>query len=152
MAFFKQGKFMLACGPLSRDARRHDFDSGKSVVNFTVKYDSDEKLIDENGRRKGLYVDVKAWASKPLVFEMACCLEKGDIVQVIGELQREKKPDRDGNVKWYLDAEYIAVQQSVQAEEEPEGFSEDETEGETMPKEFAETNNEFGDEFPEVLR
>ncbi len=152
MAYFKQGKFMMLCGTVTKDATHRVFDSGSKVANFSIRYDTDENQSDENGRKKGLYFDIKVWGSKPLVFDLACCLEKGDIVQVIGVLKKDAKPDRDGNERWYLDAEYINVQQSVQIEESGAEMEEDEAPDDPLPEEFSKTNRYGGEDYPEALQ
>lgn len=149
MGYLKSGDSVIVWGQVTRDASCKEFDSGAKVVNFSVKYGYEDRLYGDGGTGKGKYMDVKCWWSDfyPDIFNLCSCLERGDRVLVAGKLTLDRKPDRDGNDRWYLDPEFVSVQQTVQVDDGA-AYDEDEPEPEeeAPPREFAE------EDYPEVLR
>lgn len=149
MGYLKMGDSVEVWGRLSRDASFHEFGSGAMVTSFSVKYAFDEKLYGDGNGRTAKFMDVKAWGREDdrALCDYAACLEKGDRVTVRGTLTLDKKKDRDGNDRWYLNAEFIEVQQTVQIEDDGAVFSEeDPAPEEPLPREFSE------EDYPEVLQ
>lgn len=144
MGYLKMGDSVVVWGRLSRDASYREFEnSGARVANFSVKYGISDKLYGDSGARKGKYMEVKAWGD---MSDYARYLEAGDTVLVAGELTLDKKPDRDGNDRWYLNADFVTVQPTIQIEEDAGFTEEDPAPDEPLPSEFAE------EDYPEVLR
>ena len=150
MAYIKQGNYMLACGPLGKDARYREFDSGTKLASFSMRIGFHDKLFDDSGRRKGIYMDVKVWGNRGTLYDYVCCLEKGDVVKVMGELKMDRKPDQDGNDRWYLDPEFVEVQPQIQMEEE-EPYHEPDAPTDDAGEDY--DAGEFADDdYPEVLQ
>ena len=148
MGYLKSGDSVIVWGQLSKDAAFREFESGAMVASFSVKYGVEEKLYGDNGAKKGKYMDVKVWGRDydRSLCDFCACLEKGDRILAAGELRLDRKQDRDGNDRWYLNADHVSVQQTVQHEEE--GYAEEEPE--PAPEE---TQPEMAEEdYPEVLR
>lgn len=146
--YVKQGDYMVIVGQVSgRDARYKEFDSGASVADFSVRYDKDPG--GENGAKQGKYIDVKCWRE---LSQYARYLERGDVVMVAGKLTRDKRKNDDGNDRWYLNAEYVSAQPTIQVEEDSGVFDENVSDDDPLPKEFAGTNNDAEDDYPEALR
>lgn len=143
MGYLKMGDSIAIWGRLNKDASYREFDSGARVASFSLKYGTEEKLYGENGSKKGKYMDIKCWGD---LSDYARYLEAGDTIFVAGQLKLDKKPDKNGNDRWYLNAEFVTVQPTVQAEEEPVFNEEDPAPEEPLPQEFQQ------DEFPEVLQ
>lgn len=138
MGYLKQGNSVLVWGRVSgRDASFRQFDSGKCVTNFSVCFGHGE--ADAQGRKPGKYMDVKVWNDNA---HYAACLEKGDTVLVAGELRKEREPDRDGNDRWYLDADFCEAQPILPAEDTPDQPEE------PAPGGFEEMEGDY----PEVLQ
>ena len=149
MGYLKSGDSVIVWGQLSKDAIFREFESGAMVTSFSVKYGVEEKLYGDGGSKKGKYMDVKVWGRDfdRALCDFCACLEKGDHVLVAGELRLDRKQDRDGNDRWYLNAEHVSVQQTVQPEEaEDYAEEEPESEPEEAPPALAE------EDYPEVLR
>ena len=141
MGLLKSGTSILVWGHVSgKDARLHQFDSGKCVANFSVCYGRSEG--DNGGQRSGKFLDVKVWNNAAT---SAACLEKGDSVLIAGELKKEKKPDRDGRDRWYIDAEFFTVQPIYAGT-----FDNDVPEA--APPEMEELPDDDDGEYPECLR
>ena len=138
------GETIVTFGTVTRDARRFDFDSGSMVVNFSIKYATQ---LNADGERSGKFFDVKVWGKDfdHSLCDYCACLEKGDRVLVGGELKKDKKPDQDGNDRWYLNAEFVIVQPTVQLDE-PD-YDPDETEPSDEP-----TPDYGGEDYPEDLQ
>lgn len=146
--YVKQGDYMIIVGAVSgRDARYKEFDSGASVADFSVRYDKDPG--GEVGAKQGKYIDVKCWRE---LSQYARYLERGDVVMVAGKLMRDKRKNDDGNDRWYLNAEFVSAQPQIAEEEEGSVFDENVPDDDTLPKEFAGTNNDADDDYPEALR
>lgn len=146
--YVKQGDYMIIVGAVSgRDARYKEFDSGASVADFSVRYDKDPG--GESGAKQGKYIDVKCWRE---LSQYARYLERGDVVLVAGKLTRDKRKDNDGNDRWYLNAEFVSAQPQIAVEEEGSVFDENVPDDDPLPKEFARTNNDAEDDYPEALR
>lgn len=146
--YIKQGDYMIIVGAVSgRDARYKEFDSGASVADFSVRYDKDPG--GEVGAKQGKYIDVKCWRE---LSQYARYLERGDVVLVAGKLTRDKRKNDDGNDRWYLNAEFCSAQPTIQVEEEGGVFDENVPDDDPLPKEFAGTNNDAEDDYPEALR
>ena len=148
MGYLKSGDSVLLWGQLNKDAVFREFESGAMLTSFTVKYGVSDQLYGDSGRRKGKYMDVKAWGRDydHKLCDYCACLEKGDSVLVAGVLTLDKKPDRDGEDRWYLNAEYVNVQPIVEATEE-QTFTEEDGPGDDLPEEFLDQND-----YPEVLQ
>lgn len=148
MGYIKQGSFMLITGTVSgRDARYKEFESGSRVADFSVCYD--HVSGDEPGRKKGQYIDVKCWRD---LSDYARYLEKGDRVLVTGVLTKDKKPDQDGNDRWYLNADFCSAQPQIQIDDGGVEFEEDAATDDPLPEEFGGTNTEYGGgDYPEAL-
>ena len=139
-----KGETLLIFGTVTRDAKTFHFDNGGFVVNFSVKYGTERNA---DGEKSGKFMDVKAWGRgyDHITADYCACLENGDRVLVAGEYKKENKPDRDGNERWYLDAEFCMAQPTVQQadEEYPDDYGE--TQDDSPPK--------YADEdYPEVLQ
>lgn len=146
--YVKQGDYMIIVGAVSgRDARYKEFDSGASVADFSVRYDKDPG--GEVGAKQGKYIDVKCWRE---LSQYARYLERGDVVLVAGKLTRDKRKNDDGNDRWYLNAEFVSAQPQIAVEEEGGVFDENVPDDDPLPKEFAGTNNDAEDDYPEALR
>lgn len=146
--YVKQGDYMIIVGAVSgRDARYKEFDSGASVADFSVRYDKDPG--GESGAKQGKYIDVKCWRE---LSQYARYLERGDVVLVAGKLTRDKRKNDDGNDRWYLNAEFCSAQPQIAEEEEGGVFDENVPDDDPLPKEFAGTNNDAEDDYPEALR
>lgn len=146
MGYLKSGDSVLIWGQLNKDAQFRQFESGTMVASFSVRFGFEDKLYGDTGKRKGKWMDVKAWGRDydHNLCDYCACLEQGDSVLVAGTLTLDKKPDRDGNDRWYLNAEYVNVQPTVEAAEQV--FTEEDGPGDDLPEEFRQ------DEFPEVLQ
>lgn len=137
------GESIIIFGTITRDARYHEFESGFRVTNFSVRYGVD---YGEDGEKSGKFMDVKAWGRDfdHALCDYCACLEKGDFVLVAGTMKKDNKPDQDGNDRWYLNAEYVAAQQTVQPEESD--YDEDAPEQDPPPPQYAD------EDYPEALR
>lgn len=146
--YVKQGDYMVIVGPVSgKDARYKEFESGATVADFSVRYDKDPG--GESGAKQGKYIDVKCWRE---LSQYARYLERGDVVLVAGKLTRDKRKNDDGNDRWYLNAEFCAAQPQIAVEEDGSVFDENVADDDPLPKEFAGTNNDAEDDYPEALR
>lgn len=147
MGYLKSGDNVIVWGKLQKDASHRVFDSGAMLTSFSVKYGVSDKLYGDSGRRQGKYMDVKVWGRDydHALCDFCACLEKGDSVVVYGELRLDNRQSEDGSERWYLSAEHVSVQQTVQAEMEPEYQEEPDIQDEP-PQQYAE------EDYPEVLQ
>ena len=149
MGYLKSGDCVIVWGQLSKDAAFREFESGAMVTSFSVKYGVEDKLYGDSGAKKGKFMDVKVWGRDfdRALCDFCACLEKGDRILAAGELRLDRKQDRDGNDRWYLSAEHVSIQQTVQTEDvEDYAEEEPESEPEEAPPALAE------EDYPEVLR
>lgn len=120
MGYQKRGNDCLFWGRVTRDAYYKDGGAWKLAA-FSIRYGYEQGEGD-NGEREAKFLDVKCWGE---IAEYGRLMEKGDVVLVAGPLKKDKKPDKDGNDRWYLDAEFLIVQPVPQAMEElPSGTTE----------------------------
>lgn len=102
----------LMVGTVGKHVRYREFDSGRSVTNFSVCYGYEPG--DGQGRKKGKYMDVDVW-KKDDAHDLALycsCLEPGDIVFCAGTLERDAyQSDKKGEDVFRLRAEFVSVQQ-----------------------------------------
>lgn len=101
---------VIAWGYLGQDAKHKEFDSGKSVTNFSLRYGS-EASTDNGGRRKNLYIDVDAWNQ---IGGYAANFEKGDNVVVFGRMIKDDyKSNKQGHDVFKISADMCLVQPFV---------------------------------------
>ena len=145
------GDSFLIYGTLRRDATSREFDSGFAIASFSLLYGHEPKLYGDGGTPKGKYLTIKAFGREGDrdTYELGSCLERGDCVLVCGTLKKDKKPDNDGNDRWYLDAKFISVQQKVSHEEQEPYYQDEEAETEEPAGEYQALSDE---DYPEVLQ
>lgn len=87
----KAGRFALVSGFVPRDADVRQTQTGKLVVNFSVK---SADIPGENGERTAQWTNCVAWQD---VADVAKYIGKGDRVLCAGELQTRSYTKRDGD-------------------------------------------------------
>lgn len=107
----KSGKFAILSGFVPKDAEVRQTQSGKLVVNFSVKRGETE---GENGERVAQWLNCVAWQR---VGEIAKYISKGDSVLCTGELQERTYDTRDGDTRTVVElvCEYVSVMQPPKA-------------------------------------
>lgn len=141
MGYLKQGGCMAIWGTVGNDATFREFDSGKSVSNFGVRYTTADG--DEPGRKKGVYMNVSAWNE---LSHYASGLEKGDTVLVVGFTQKDEyQSKKQGKEVLILVAELVLHQPTV----DYSGGEADSAEEEGEPKSrFSDMGDEEGGKLP----
>lgn len=81
--FIRNKSGNLAIGRVARDPEMREFNSGKSKAGFSILYGEDANDKDEQGRPRGLFLNVDAWGA---VGRDAMMLEKGDYIAAVGRL------------------------------------------------------------------
>lgn len=85
--FVRNNSGQMVSGRVSRDPEYKTFDSGKSKTGFSILYGEDAANKDENGRPKGLFLNVECWGA---VARDACMLQKGDYITATGRVDQHE--------------------------------------------------------------
>ncbi len=104
----KGGKHAVLCGFVPRDADVRQTQTGRLVVNFSVKRGETE---NEDGTRTAQWMNCVAWQR---VGEIAKYILKGDTVLCAGELKERSYDARDGDTRTVTEliCEFVSVMQS----------------------------------------
>ena len=89
----KSGKHAVLCGFVPKDADVRQTQTGRLVVNFSVKRGD---VINEDGTKTAQWMNCVAWQK---VGEIARYVAKGDTVLCAGELQERSYDTRDGDTR-----------------------------------------------------
>ena len=81
--FVKNNSGQIVTGRIIRDPEQKTFDSGKTKTSFAVLYGEDKNQLDENGKPRGLFLNIDCWGA---VGRDACLLGKGDFVIAQGRI------------------------------------------------------------------
>ncbi len=103
----KGGKSALACGFVPRDAEVRQTQTGKLVVNFSIKRGD---VLNEDGTRTAQWLNCVAWQK---VGDIAQYIAKGDMVLCAGELQERTYETSDGESRTVteLNCEFVQIMQ-----------------------------------------
>ncbi len=107
----KSGRFAVLSGFVPRDAEIRQTQSGKLVVNFSVKRG---EIANEDGTRTAQWINCVAWQR---VGEIAKYISKGDSVLCAGELQERTYDTRDGDTRTVVElvCEFVSIMQPPSA-------------------------------------
>lgn len=107
----KSGKYAVLCGFVPRDADIRQTQSGRLVVNFSVKRG---EIDNEDGTKTAQWLNCVAWQK---VGEIAKYIIKGDTVLCAGELKERSYDTRDGDTRTVTEliCEFVSVMQSPEA-------------------------------------
>lgn len=113
----KAGKYAVLSGYVPRDAETRQTQSGKLVVNFSVKRGD---VTGEDGTRTAQWMNCVAWQR---VGEIAKYIGKGDTVLCAGELQERTYDTRDGDTRTVIEliCEFVQIMQLPSAAPEYPG-------------------------------
>ena len=85
--FIRNNSGQMITGRVSRDPEHKVFDSGRSKASFSILYGEDAANKDEQGRPRGLFLNVDAWGA---VGRDACLLQKGDYITATGRVEQRE--------------------------------------------------------------
>ena len=107
----KAGKYAILCGYVPRDADVRQTQSGKMVVNFSVKRG---ETSNEDGTKTAQWINCVAWQR---IGEIARYIQKGDVVLCTGELQERTYDTRDGDTRTVTElvCEFVQIMQQPSA-------------------------------------
>lgn len=103
----KAGKYALLCGFVPRDADVRQTQSGRLVVNFSVKY---AETPNQDNTNTAHWMNCVAWQREG---EVARYIAKGDKVFCVGELKERSYNTRDGEPRTVIEliCEFVQVMQ-----------------------------------------
>lgn len=104
----KSGKYAVLCGFVPRDADVRQTQSGRLVVNFSVKRGETD---NEDGTKTAQWLNCVAWQK---IGDVAKYILKGDTVLCAGELKERSYDTRDGDTRTVTEliCEFVSVMQS----------------------------------------
>lgn len=107
----KSGKHAVLCGFAPRDAEVRQTQSGRLVVNFSVKRG---EVDNEDGSKTAQWLNCVAWQK---VGEIARYIAKGDTVLCAGELKERTYDTRDGDTRTVTElvCEFVQIMQAPAA-------------------------------------
>lgn len=85
--FVRNNSGQMVTGRVVREPEFRTFDSGKSKAGFSILYGEDPANKDEQGRPRGLFLNVDAWGAAG---RDACLLQKGDYIQATGRVEQRE--------------------------------------------------------------
>ena len=110
---------VLLTGNLGKDAEVRDFDSGRSVINFSIATD---ESYTKDGKRvpQTEWHDCQTWRDQQAVLKIAALLKKGSRVEIQGRNLSQKYENKDGQTvtKKFIDVKKFNVLPSASNGEE----------------------------------